>query len=40
MAASVYFQPLSDVINDILSKDIFPEDAKIATFSPLNRDTF
>ena len=37
IAASVLCQPLSNVINNSLSKGIFPGDAKIATVSPLEK---
>ena len=36
IAASVLCQPLSNAINNSLSKDIFPDNAKIAMVSPLD----
>ena len=39
MAASVLCQPLSNVINNSLSKCIYPGDAKIARVSPLDKGT-
>ena len=39
MATSVSFQPLSNAINNSLSKSIFPDDAKIAMVSQLNKST-
>ena len=39
MAESVLFQPLSNEINNSLSKDNFLDDAKIALVSPLDKGT-
>ena len=39
MAASVLCQPLSNAINNSLSKGIFPDDAKIAMVSPFEKGT-
>ena len=39
IAASVLCQPLSIAINNSLSKGIFPDDAKIAMVSPLDKGT-
>ena len=39
IAASVLCQPLSIAINNSLSKSIFPDDAKIAMVSPLDKGT-
>ena len=39
MAASFQCQPLSNAINNSLSKSIFPDDAKIAMVSPLDNGT-
>ena len=39
IAASVLCQPLSNAINNSLSKGIFPDDVKIAMVSPLDKGT-
>ena len=39
MTESVLFQPLSDEINNSLSKDHFPDDAEIPLVSPLDKGT-
>ena len=40
IAASVLCQPLPNSINNSLSKDIFPDDAKIVMVSSLNKGTY
>ena len=39
IAASVLCQPLSNAINNSLSKGVFPDDAEIAMVSPLDKGT-
>ena len=39
IAASILCQPLSNEINNSLSKDFFPDSAKIVMVSPLDKGT-